>query len=479
MKHTQPAKRSYLLHESFIDLNNVITHTFSNCREGIIESAQDIRYSFRLFKQANGIWSKVFFLFVCFVPFGYALTRLTFITIITPLICAMITIFQVSILLLLFLVAYIFVCIIIFSDWLFCLINSIGSHCPNCQEKFILPTYYCECGAEHSRLTPGAYGIFTRECNCGRLLATTFLNGRHKHEAHCPVCKYYIGDALQASVCIPVVGGAYSGKTCYISMTMLALERSAARYGLRYEYERNERDDYQQNVANLSRGKYPLKTQNYDYLTYYQFALTPPGTIKQTISLCDVAGELYDVKVGKKSILKQKGLRYANAFILIIDPLSITEYRKNAIKNLNITDYKGSTQPIEEVVDTLINSLQNIFHIKAMDIINTDVAVVFTKMDIPGLSDIIGEGAISRRMPNNDQRMRHYIQNQLCEEFLRKYSEHNFLQSFKARFRTIQFFTCSALGHPENGQPFQAHNVEEPLLWLLKNKSNVLARYIR
>jgi len=478
--HPQPAKKSYLLYTSFIDLYNVIIGAFANCGNSIVDSWRAIKRSWRLFRNAYGFWAKSFFFIICLFPFGLSFTRLIFTSIMTPLICLLITMVQISILLALFIIAYGYVAIIIVVDWLFCLINSINSHCPNCGEKFILPKYICDCGREHDRLTPGVYGIFKRQCNCGKMLSTSFITGRHKHDAYCPVCDYDIEDYLQASVCIPVVGGAHSGKTCYISMTMLSLEKNASKYGLTFHYEQNERDVYQDNVANLSRGRVPLKTQNLDYLTYYQFALSPRGAkIQQMISLCDVAGELYDVSQGKESIARQKGFRFANAFILIIDPLSIAEYRAEIAKTVNINNYKSSSQPIEEVVDTLINTMQNIFSLKAKDIINTNVAVVFTKIDIPGLADIIGNSAVAKQSPSSDQKTRYQVQNQLCEDFLRKYGEQNFLLHFKARFKSIQFFACSALGHLENGQPFIPINVEEPLFWLLKKKSNVLGKALK
>jgi len=479
MSDPQPAKPSYILYQGFIELNNLIVSTFANCKESIIDNVDDLQYSFHLFKETEGILRHIFFFIICLFPFGYSLSRLIFITFLTPIICALITICQIVILLTLFPMAYFFVIIVMLADWLFCLINAIGNHCPNCQERFILPTYFCECGREHSHLVPGRYGIFKRKCLCGRKLSTSFLAGRHHHDAHCPACKYDITNGLMSSVCIPVVGGAYTGKTCYINMTMLSLEQNAQKYELTFEYVKNDRDVFAENVANLSQGKYPQKTQNLDYLTYYQFTLSPKGAIKQMISLCDVAGEIYDIKIGNDSIRKQKGLRFANAFILIIDPLSITDFRTQALQNLPLAQYRGSTLPIGDVVESLINTLQNMFNLSAKDIIDTDVAVVFTKMDIPGLNDLIGNAAVAKKSPSQNQIIRYGVQNQLCEAFLRKYGEVNFLQNFKARFRNIQFFTCSALGHPENGQPFTPQYVEEPLFWLLKRNNSVFAKVFR
>jgi len=479
MINVQPAKRSYFLYDSFIDLGNVIKGAFKYCEKSIAVSAPGLKKAWQPMKYAYGFWGKLFCSLKCLFGFGIALANVIFTLIFTPLICGCITVIQLTILISFYAVASIFVGAVILADWVYCQIHKIVSHCPNCQAKFTLPMYVCECGNKHNNLRPGIYGIFKRECNCGRILSTSFLNGRNKHDAHCPACGYDIADDITSSVCIPIIGGANSGKTCYVNMTMLSIQKNAARYGLSFAYEKNDRDEYENNVsAYLSKGKYPPKTQDMDNLTYYQFALTPPGAIKQMISLCDVAGELYDIQASGDNITKQKGLRFANAFILIIDPLSITEYRNEVAKTMNLTNYRGSKQPIDEVVDTLINTLQNIFNVKAADLLKTEVAVVFTKADIPGLSQLIGRDAILKNTPSTDIKAKYETQNKLCEDFLKRYNEANFLRILK-RFKNVQFFTCSALGHPENGQAFVPVGVEEPFFWLVKKVNVVIAKAVK
>jgi len=473
MARYQPAYKNYFLHDGFIELINGIKGTFKNCNDIIARNRPRGRYytpHFWAFDDFND--KPLENLRNCF-NFGFSGTNIFFTSIFAFLICIIVTCFQLAILMTIYFIAFIFIAIIMLLDWLFCLIHSIATHCPNCQEKFILPAYVCNCGKIHDRLRPGVYGIFNRKCLCDQILPTTFLNGRQKLNAHCPVCDYNLTDGLQSSICIPVVGGAHTGKTCYITMTMLSLMKNASAHGMTFEYIKNDRDAYEENVDRLNSGKCPEKTTILE-LIFYQFALTPKDVIKQVISLCDVAGELYNVKDGSVNIVKQKGLRYANAFILIIDPLSIPAYKEEVEKTSNIIGNR-KTQPIDEVIDTLINTLQNIFSLKAKDIIKTDVAVVFTKSDIPGLNEMIGESAVLKNAPNLSQKVKYQTQNKLCEEFLINYGEENFLHNIKARFNSIQFFTCSALGHPENGLSFVSQNVEEPFWWLLKKIKNIFS----
>jgi len=481
MKHTQPAQLSYIFHDCFIDIKNVIVKTFSRCKESIIESAEGVSdawsdFEFPDISDFGDFFSSVFTDIPVLFKVGYHIARLILSAVVTPFICFSITVFQVFILLAVFLGFSIFIGIIIVADKIYCMINTIVSHCPNCQSKFSLPVYICpKCGAKHDRLGPGVYGILYRTCDCGNKLPTIFFNGRHKLEAHCPHCNYNIKDGgLHASWCIPVVGGPSSGKTCYINMAMMSLEKNAlSRYGLHFEHEKNGLDEYEENTVNLSRGYLPQKTQELR-LRYYQFTLTPENSTKQQISLCDVAGELFDVTTGGKAINDQAGFRYVNAFMLIVDPLSIPEYRKEVSKTINLNGYSGGAQPIDEMLDTFVRTLENIFRIDAKAIRNTDVAVVFTKADIPGLDEKIGDSAVLKQSPDTSLKVKYKTQNELCEKFLREYSEDNFLNSLKQSFKSIQFFTCSALGHVMNGQPFIASNVEEPFFWLVGKRSKII-----
>jgi hypothetical protein len=464
---------------------NVVTGAFRPCGEVIVKSAEGIAEAWVDFWENIG--QILEFDFLAFflgllspIKLGFYLARLVFAAIVTPIICFTITAFQISLLMAFFIITLIFFGIIILLDRIYCTLNAIATHCPACQSKFSLPVYVCSCGRKHDRLRPGIYGILYRKCDCGRKLPTTFFNGRHKLTALCPDCKNNIKDGgLHASWSIPVIGGQDSGKTCYINMTMMLLEKYAlSKYGLRFEYENNGLDEYKDNSDRLSQGYLPEKTTDYR-LRYYQFNLTPKGATKQQISLCDVAGELFDINLGAVEIKKQIGFRYANAFMLIIDPLSIPEYRGEVSKTTSLSEYKGSIQPIDEMVDTFINTLQNMFSIKADDMLKSDVAVIFTKADIPGLDEKIGESAVLKNAPSPDLKVRYKTQNELCEKFLREYNEGSFLNNLKSRFKSIQFFTCSALGHIKNGKPFEASKVEEPFFWLMRKKSKVIDRAIR
>ncbi len=479
MIHEQPATPSYFFHGGFIDLGQVIKGAFKNCweaignsKDGLVEQWGEIVDKIR-YSGIKGIFTSIPNIFLV----TFYLMRLIATAAFTPIVCFSITAIQIALLVLFFLLLLFCFLFITILDMIYCHAKAIASHCPVCQSKFSMPVYIChECGEEHDRLRPGYYGILRRECDCGAKLSTTFFNGREKLKAICPACKGYEikGGGLHASWSIPVVGGPNSGKTCYINMTVMSLEKNAQKYNLSFEHVKTGRDEYEQNSQSLLKGYLPQKTED-RRLNYYQFYLTPKGATKQQVSLCDVAGELFNINdVSSDNINTQLGFRYSNAFMLIVDPLSIPMYREEVSKTTDLKNYKGSAQPIEEMLDTFIRTLQNIFGATDKDMRNTDVAVVFTKVDIPGLAQKIGDSAVNKIAPSLEMKVRYKIQNELCQQFLHEYEEDNFYNRLKSSFKNIQFFTCSALGHVKNGQPFVASNVEEPLLWLLGNKSSVL-----
>jgi len=477
MTHKQPAEYSYFFFQGRIELGRVIAGSFKNFGSSLTHCSAEIA-------KIKGNWAaqgfkSIFTSFPNYFLLCFWFTSFLFSLIVTPLTCFTITIFQISVLLVGFLIVFSFYLCITLIDRIYCTIHAIITHCPVCQSRFSLPTYVCPCGLEHDRLRPGIYGILWRKCNCGAILPTTFLNNRQKLQAKCPVCDNNIkGGGFQASWLIPVVGGPSSGKTCYINMTMLSLEKNAmSKYGLEFQYEDNGLDEYKDNSSRLTSGELPMKTSD-TRLRYYQFGLTPKGATKQLVSLCDVAGELYDINASSRDISGQVGFSYANAFILLIDPLAIPKYRNEISTAVSISDYSASTQRIDEMVDLFLDNNSRRLNLHKQALLNSDVAIVFTKVDLPGLENKIGNSAVLRTATSTEQTAKLKVQNELCRVFLVRYEESNFLNSL-SRFKSYQFFTCSSLGHVKNGQPFLAANVEAPFIWLLKKISKVIDKTIK
>lgn len=479
----QPAEINYFFRDGFIEFKDNISAAFSACAETISDSWEDTGDHFYDVIGAIGDVIDWDFLSV-FAAIGHAfMTGLCFgkciiSAIFTPILVATLALVQILILIPIMAMIYLTFSIVAFVDWIYRKLKKISTSCPQCQEKYDLPTYVCTCGAKHTRLIPSKYGIFTRKCNCGAKLKTTFFNGRQKLPGkwECPECGYRLGGtAMAVNISIPVVGWKASGKSNFINMAISQLEKNAeSEYNLDFKYIPNKDlgDDYEQNKSILSRGL-KLQATNDNKMKYYQFYLTPKDMkVKNIISLCDIAGEAYD---GTSKISGQIGFKYANAFLILVDPLSIEKYRIAAAKKINIEAHGdiGTVKPMDEVLDVLINVLENINCLNSKNMIKTDVAVVFTKCDLYGLSNYIGAPAVKKYLNENKKSSVYEATNAVCEDFLLKCGEQNFLKSLKAKFGNIQFFVCSALGHEaDNGEKYNPIGVEDPVLWLIDKVSS-------
>ena len=454
----QPAVKSYFFDQGYKDISRVMKQTWTAALSPVTKEISRVRSIFR-----SNVVAGVFTLLCDLLVF--------------PLITLIMVLVN-SLFSLVFLAAFLVAAVFIYLgymiaytvDLIFCLVKQIVSHCPNCQKRFHIPSYKCpRCGVPHSSLRPSQYGILRRRCRCGAILPTTFFNGRQRLEAICPFCSTNIKDGgVHTGMMIPVVGGPSAGKTCFVNMAISEIEKQAARAGLEFKYSPIDGDEYATNRMYMESGALPMKTSDMR-LRYYQFYLTPFGEeIKNLVSLCDVAGEAYD---HSDELGSQIGYKYANAFIMLIDPLSVTKYKKSISGMIDVSKYGASHLGMDEILSSLIHTLENMHCLTAKNMMKTDVAVVFTKCDIPMLYGEIGFGAVRAYMNGHSGANQYDATNAVCERFLVKYEEENFLNALKSKFKSVQFFTSSALGHVEDGRAFTPSGVAEPVLWLIDKAS--------
>ena len=447
----QPAEKSYVFDKGYRDVGNAFATTWGQTFDGA---------------SVKKLFSNV----LLFIP---NLVVFLIITIFRVVLNSIISLLLITGFLIVAPVVYIGFVIVAFFDLVYRTFKRISSVCPNCQYRFDLPTYICpSCGRKHTRLVPSKYGIFKRKCLCGTKLPTTFFNGRQKLDSECTKCgfsfSYKKTSGNQMEICIPVVGGASAGKTCFINMAISQIQQTVAnKKGYDFEYLPNGLNEYEDIVQGMKRGYLPEKTSDMR-LKYYQFYLTPKGeNIKRLVSICDVGGEIY---ADGNMIGNQIGFRYANAFVIVIDPLSISLFRKEIGTKINLAKYGASAMTIDEILSRLVTTLENLYSISSKVMLKTDVAIVFTKCDLPGLDDQIGRKAVNAYIRNH-YATREAASNILCESFLRKYEEDNFVNNVKSKFKSVQYFTCSSLGDV-NGTSFNPEGVEEPIMWLMKKILN-------
>lgn len=357
-------------------------------------------------------------------------------------------------------------------DTIYLRLKSVSVICPQCQNKYVVPTFICPtCGAEHRSLRPGRYGIFHRICSCGAKIPSTCLTGRHKLSSKCPHCgKMYSGSSFTHDISIPVIGGVNAGKTCYIHMAIQQLENVASSYGLDFKSDLCNDEDYAFDADRMSKGYAPLITCDLR-LRYYQFCLTEQGAkVQNLVSLGDVAGRVF---TGTKNLSDQIGFKNAKQILFVLDPLAISDFVEEIAAERNMPETISTTQDIGDILNSLIVILEAYANKRSNQMLNYDVAVVISKCDIPEVQREVGSQAVSDAMNDESLGLKTELDalNYVCEQFLKKYNESNFLQHLKSKFATVQFFVCSALGHEANNTKFTPTKVEDPILWLVDRES--------
>lgn len=479
----QPAKVNYFFGEAYRVLFRIIGGAFKKsfilvgaCAVSFGRAFVDFFENFidlvkSVFSVDFGeIWEATKETVVALFKLAYALPMFVFMTVFSPALCLLLSAVQFVVFLAVMLVIYITYMILYFVDLIYRKVKQISNTCRSCQQKYTNPVYLCpRCGAEHTHLIPSKYGIFKRTCECGEKLPTLFFNGRGKLTALCPHCKCE-DDVTHVDVTIPVVGGPSAGKTCYISMAIADIaENSEDQLGLEFTYDPGENDEYAININELAHGATPAKTSDMR-LRFYRFYLERKGAPKHLISLCDVGGEVYD---NSEELGKQAAFTHVPAFMMILDPISISSYREELeSEGKDVSAYRASAKEIDEVLSMLITTLENICGMSAKDMLNRDIAIVFSKGDIPGLDEKIGQSAVADYMNAHPGTTRLSAQNAVCEQFLKDYDEFGFLNALKSKFKHVQFFASSALGHVEDGSEFSPAGVSEPVYWILDRYSN-------
>lgn len=358
-------------------------------------------------------------------------------------------------------------------DRIYIMINKIKNACPNpdCQAPFLIPTYECPgCGEKHTNLVPSKYGILKRTCLCGTKLPTTFLNGRGQLKAYCPECDTALsGDTASRQYAFPVIGGPSVGKTCFINMAidqMMSDVAPARSWEMSFISDTEEKD-HALAMKSLNQGVRLMKTE-LNSLTAYQLMLKLPNEkIGRRIYVYDISGEMFS---SSSDVQNNLAYSYANGFIFIIDPLTLNQFAMDVEDKVDLNAYGASSKDFDDILNIMLINLEKMFGLKDKDTLKRNLAVVINKVDIPTLEEKIGETAAQQYLAENAKTCKSYMdaRDAVCRNFLEEYGAGNFVRTAEAKFKTVRYFTCSALGHNHEGQPYEGKNVVDPVMWLLQ-----------
>jgi hypothetical protein len=324
--------------------------------------------------------------------------------------------------------------------------------CPTDHERFSLPVYICPgCGAEHSRLVPGRWGILKRECECGKTaLPTTVIRGRQRVPQRCPwghSMSGFLGFA--ENLPIAIVGGPSAGKSTFLAGALVEIESPAAGVSLHPLVE--SRDAYARLINAMRLGSPPEKTT--DERRPALVAEVQGSGRSRALYAYDLAGEVYSAED------KVRGLRFLThsaGIVMLVDPFSIRNVAEDRAEEIasHASQILPSSEEPMRVYERLLATLKE----AGVHIADMPLAVVVAKSDafgidaeIDGFAKTVGADTAARA-------------------WLDANGAGNLVRSIEQDFKKVGWFSVSALGRmpdPAVSKPFVPRGALAPLSWIL------------
>ncbi len=459
-RNTQPAKKGYFFGQGFKDIGAAI-------KESWLKNAQTAKEYYSKYSEYGLMSFKGIFYLFC------AMSVVSFGTVFFALISA----FMLLVVGVLFVVVYIGFMLVWLVDRLYLTRMKIFTACHECKSKFLIPVYLCpKCGAQHTNLTPGVYGILHRTCNCGEKLPTTFFNGRKKLQAICPECladgrTTILNDRESRPFCIPVVGGRSVGKTAYITaFSHLFIEKVAPEHGLEIEFYNNSKSSiYKEILADYEHGSTRMTARPQDIsqassISFSFFVKHRALHPERLVHIYDIAGEVFTDNSENEI---QKQYEYCQGIIFIIDPFAIPSIRVKYGNLLTMEDKAGiGKADINSIINVFINKLHQVTGLSDNKMSNVPVAVLISKTDSAGLTEEFSNEKIKEingRFPGSD---RNDAVDYLCRKLLKENSMEGFLNVINMKFKNNRFFAVSAIGHTRDAGRYHPVGVLEPMEWI-------------
>lgn len=461
----QPAKKSYFFGKGYRDLYNTIKGAWTRNSDSVkmysknIEDLKGRSFVTKLFLGLVNILA-IISVYVA----GSAIT---------------IMISTINIVLLVLFMSFIYIgfTFIWIVDRLYLARKKIFTACHECKEKNLIPTYICpKCGAKHTKLTPGVYGILKRTCNCGQKLPSTFFNGRKNLDAECPGCSHKLTDRESRPICIPIVGGRSVGKTAFITaFSKEFIESVAPKQGFEIEFYNDKKEQIfneitQDYIAGSTRMTVrPQDINAASSISFSFFVKHPEFSPERLVHVYDIAGEVF---TDNNENEVQKQYEYCQGIVLIIDPFAISSIRHKYEELLEPEDIAGiGKADINEIIDSFLIKLREVTGLSDNKMSTVPLAVVISKIDSAGLEQDIGSIAVNKLMKSNPEKFVDFFDTQdyLCRKFLVDNEMESFLNNISIQFKNNRFFACSAIGHTRDKGQYKPNGVLHPMEWLFRN----------
>ena len=465
---TQPAYKQYFFRQVYFDLRDIT-------KENYATNTESIKHFFNLIKANlyDGDKTKL----IVTWPIGLSLL----IAILLAIVFGggayiLVTLLHISVALLSFLGIIIGSILLIGIENLNMARNRIFFACPNCYEKYLLPTYICDkCGVKHTKLVPGQYGLLKRECECGNNLETLFFNGKNKLEKICPICSNHLNRETGTAINVhyPIIGGQSSGKSSFLVASMIVLNEMSEKEIIDLSFpEDSDENQFKAFESDFKNGIAMVKTVAVDKPRAFLFEIDKKVNKKPPylIYMYDAAGEIFE---NLDSLRLHKYYSYVSGIVFLIDPFSIRAVKRQY--EAELSDHskyiKPSKEKLQDIYARMIINMDE--HKESRKIFSNGkykmpIAVVITKSDVFDLDSTILNFDSDDMHCEQSQTDDNIASNQI-RSWLYNHGEGNFVRGVESTFTHVRYFSCSALGRMPNetsSEEFIPRNVGEILKWL-------------
>lgn len=481
----EPAVKNYFLDKGFSDLGATIRESFrlnaATANKNVKAISADT--SSKAIKFFKGI------LRVCAIISMYV-----FGTILT----AVISFFHSLIIFVIMAFVYLAFWLSRFIDNVYIGIRRIAVVCDKCKVRSTLPGYKCpSCGAIHYRLRPNVYGIVTHKCECGQKLPATFFThtknattgdkySRKKLEAVCanPNCSIQVFSEDSRPICIPIAGSRSVGKTAYLTAAShMLIEDVLPGSGCTVDFYSSEKTTkYAEITSDYSTGRTSMTIEPANSNLPSSFSLSyfvDHSSLKprRLVHMFDIAGETF---VRNSEHERQLHYSYSDGVILIIDPFCIPDVSDQFEESLNDVDKKGiGNEDLDRVLASLVTKMRNACVLAQNQKIDIPIAIVINKIDEPGLDTFFGEDARNSFKAAHSDLSESDVDDQICRQFLRSQGMGNFVNTVEVNFKTVKYFSCSAIGHSREDGPYSPRGVIEPIGWIVSSSDKAFAKLLQ
>lgn len=463
----QPAQKSYFFGKGYADVGNTIKGAWQRNFNSIGKFKENIA-------NASGESGFVLLLVINILAMAAVIVFGSIIT-------AVVSVINIAVVLIVMIVIYIGFSLIWLIDRIYLVRKKIFTACHECKEKSLIPTYICpKCGAKHTNLTPGVYGILHRTCigktpdsYCGNALPTTFFNGRRNLDAICPHCATSLSDRESVPICIPIVGGRSVGKTAFITaFSKQFIDEVAPARSWEIEfYNEVKANIYKEIKRDYLTGSTRMtdRAQDINKASSVSFSFFVKGVAfkpERLVHVYDIAGEVFTDNSENEV---QKQYEYCQGIVFMIDPFAIPMVRHRYESKLTPEDIAGiGRADINGIIDSFLNKLREVTGLSDMKMSSVPLAVVIGKIDSAGLMTEIGDSAVRSKMTSEPDKFTDYYDTQdyLCRKFLKENGMESFLNNIELKFRDNRFFSCTAIGHTRDRGEYNPQGVLPPMQWL-------------